>query len=379
MRNLEDQNVKYEELIYRFLFHEATADEICLLRKWIKSDVQNQMDFDGYRNIQQLIQRAFKNNEYDEQTAWNKLNEYIMTSKEALPSKHFYLQQLGKIAAIFIVAFFSGILTLYFIYHSPSKINNNIAYSEHKVSYGSKSQLILPDGSKVWLNAGSKLRYSFQFNQLIREVYLEGEAFFDVSKNKNKPFFVKTMGVTIKVLGTVFNVKAYPNDKVIETSVQRGIVQVISNSTLSKGVQKVFLHANQKATYIKMIGEILGSQVSNKSIGKVIKKDSLENIMPFSISDSVNMKAITSWKEKKWIIEKEHLGDLGIDIERRYDVKVLFADKTLKSYVFSGVLIDESLEQVLNVIKLSAPVNYEVNKKVVTFYLNKKFATKKSK
>lgn len=376
--DLNDHITNYEELIQRFLFHEASVDEIRLLREWIINDNENQRHFEHYRNVRQLLQRSFRKNDYDEQTAWEKLKQLILSSKEVVSKRHFYLKQLGKIAAIFILAFFSGLLTLYFIY-KPFQQDQKIAYSEHKVSYGSKSQLILPDGTKVWLNAGSKLRYSLQFNQTIREVYLEGEGFFDVSKNKDKPFLVKTTGVTIMVLGTAFNVKAYPDEKIIETSVQRGLVQVVSNSPSFKEARKVFLHANQKATFDKIIGERPNIAITNKEIPKLKKRDSIENIKPFSIIDAVDVKAISSWKETRWIIERERLENLAVKLERRYNVKVIFDDNKIKSYMFSGILEDESLEQVLSVIKLSAPVSYEINQKVVTLYLNKRFNLSKPK
>lgn len=372
LENTGNHKINYEELIHRFLFHEATADEIRILREWIKDDHENQKDFEQYRNIRQLVQRACRNNKYDEQTAWDKLKKSILSSDNVLLSRRFYLQQLSKIAAIFILAFFSGILTLYII-NRPAKQDQAIAYTEHKVSYGSKSQIILPDGSKVWLNAGSKLRYSLQFNQTIREVYLEGEAFFDVSKNKNKPFLVKTTDVTIKVLGTAFNVKAYPDEKTIETSVQRGLVQVVSNIPSISGGQKVFLHANQKATFDKIVTKMENTAVVNKPIKKEVKADTIEKAKTISVIDAVDVTTVSSWKDTRWKIERERLDNLAVKIERRYDVKIIFDDKNLKSYVFSGVLEDESLEQVLNVIKLSAPVNYEVNQKVVILYLNKKF------
>lgn len=378
MENLNDHIINYEELIQRFLFHEASADEIKILREWIKDDSKNQKNFEQYRSVRQLVQRACRNNEYDEQTAWNKLKRSILSSDDILRPKRFYLKQLGKIAAIFILAFFSGVLTLYFI-NKPVKPNQEIAYTEHKVSYGSKSQLILPDGSKVWLNAGSKLRYSLQFNQIIREVYLEGEAFFDVSKNKNKPFFVRTTGVTIKVLGTAFNVKAYPDEKTIETSVQRGLVQVVSNMPTISGRQKVLLHANQKATFDKLITRIEYAAITNKPVGKEVKVDTVEKTKTISIINAVDVIAISSWKDTRWKIERERLDDLAVKIERRYNVKIIFDDNSLKSYVFSGVLEDESLEQVLNVIKLSAPVNYEVSQNVVRLYLNKKSNLNKQK
>ncbi|NWJ52184.1 MAG: FecR family protein [Bacteroidetes bacterium] len=376
MENLENHIINYEELIHRFLFHEASADEIRILREWIRNDAENQKDFEQYRSIRQLVQRACRNNEYDEQTAWDKLKRSILFSDDVILPRRFYLQQLSKIAAIFVLAFFSGILTLYFI-NRPAKQYQEMTYSEHKVSYGSKSQLVLPDGSKVWLNAGSKLRYSLQFNQTIREVYLEGEGFFDVSKNKDKPFLVRTTGVTIKVLGTAFNVKAYPDEKTIETSVERGLVQVISNSPSVTGTQKIFLHANQKAIFEKFDHKKLNNSSTGTSPVMIMKNDTIGMIKPMAIADAVNVTAISSWKERRWIIERERLEDLAVKIERRYDVKILFGDDRLRSYIFSGVLEDESLEQILNIIRLSAPINYEINQKVVKLYGNKKFNTSK--
>ena len=113
-----------------------------------------------------------------------------------------------------------------------------IRYSRQKAekllsTKGSRSRSLLPDGTTVWLNAGSKLYYENDFNGT-REVRLEGEAFFDVVKQTDRPFIVHTSGIDIKVLGTAFNVKSYPEDKTVETTLYRGLVQVFRQEDTPK-------------------------------------------------------------------------------------------------------------------------------------------------
>ncbi|HKP32519.1 MAG TPA: FecR family protein, partial [Chitinophagaceae bacterium] len=115
--------------------------------------------------------------------------------------------------------------------------------SEVSTRPGSRTKLVLPDGSSVWLNAGSKLTYSKDFGTKDRNVTLTGEAFFDVVSNEEVPFEITTPTLQIKVLGTAFNVKSYPSEKTSETTVIRGRVEIISNQRPN---EKFVLKPNEK-------------------------------------------------------------------------------------------------------------------------------------
>lgn len=367
-----------EEVIIRFLKKEASLWEVEDLRKWLSESEHHQRKFDEICDVWIASNTVNLQKEYNPNLTWNTKfgNVFMDNEGERVTVKNIHRNFSWKwIAAIFIIAFASGTLFMYF-FSNLQKNESKPLYTEHLVPYGSKSEVTLPDGSRVWINSGSRLRYSQNFNHSDRQVTLEGEAYFDVAKNAQKPFLVNTTGITVKVIGTAFNVKAYPDEKSIETTVERGLVQVFSNSSGIKSYEKVFLRPKQKATYLKgqLSLENQNTPVLKTTDNKV--KQEIIKTSPLIVHTDVVTKYSTSWKDTRWIIEREELQDLAIKIERRYNVKVDFADTKLKKFVFSGILDDESLEQVLEVIKMSAPINYSLNQKKITLYENKAFINK---
>ena len=132
-----------------------------------------------------------------------------------------------KYAAVFFLAFVLGSLTHYFMNRNE---NNELSslYNTIDVPYGQRSQITLYDGTKVWLNSGTKFRYPVAFSSKTRDVYIEGEAFFDVVQNKNHPFLVYGGQLKVEVLGTLFNVCAYPDDDEIMTTLEEGSINAIN-------------------------------------------------------------------------------------------------------------------------------------------------------
>lgn len=377
MNEINQKNIQSEDLIIRFLTKKASQEDLVSLRLWLKESSSNQRRYDEICDLWLASKQIHHKNEFNPQKAWQKTNR--SRSFDQQPNQDIQIKDTGffihwqKVAAIFIFFFITGSIVTYLTRHNVSQAIVS-AYTEHYVPYGSKSLVILPDGTKVWINSGSRLRYSQKFNTVDRQVTLDGEAYFDVHKNALKPFFVKTSGVTIKVLGTAFNVKAYRDEETIETTVERGLVQVYSNNSAQKAIEKVFLQPKQKATYIKGQIAIIRDEMAAKTVtGFGKQKQTVVEVNSIIIKNDVATELATSWKDKRWIIEREELEDLAVKIERRYNVKIDFADSNLKSFVFSGVLDDESLEQVLEIIKLSAPIRYTLKQTKVTFYENKTF------
>jgi ferric-dicitrate binding protein FerR (iron transport regulator) len=235
--------------------------------------------------------------------------------------------------------------------------------------------ITLPDSSSIWLNAGSRLRYGSDFNRTNRTVFVEGEAYFKVARNEAKPFLVKTPAITLKVLGTSFNVKAYPEENRVETTVESGSVQVLRNvkGTLS---DDLILTAGQKATIFK-------SSLQTDSLPPATPLPAPENVLPDRVAErtvvakNVKTELYTSWKDMRWLIVRETLESLAVKLERRYNVQISFTDEALKDFSFSGTLEDETLEQVLKAIRLSAPINYTIRQNTVTLSRNKWISTKK--
>jgi transmembrane sensor len=268
---------------------------------------------------------------------------------------------VSSVAAVFMVAFFLG-------RSIPQNKNNSaitpdISYNEIRSPLGSKSEIRLPDGTKVILNAGSMIKYQSDFNRSNRKLTLTGEAYFKVANNSELPLIVNVGNINVKAIGTVFNIKAYDDESVIETTLIEGKVEITQTGSNSDEKMFVDLLPNQKATYIKDAERFhLEKLKSNDSVpGKPVIADNKKIV----ISPKVNVGQVVAWTEGKLIIRGENLENLSIELGRKYDVNILFVDDKIKKYRFTGVLLDETLEQVLKVIKMTAPINYSVEGKTV--------------
>ena len=203
------------------------------------------------------------------------------------------------------------------------------------VSYGKKSMVLLSDGTKVWLNAGSQLVYPAVFLKDTREVALVGEAFFDVVKNPQKPFVVKAADVSVQVLGTRFDISAYPEDKVIQTVLEEGKINLkYSGDGIFKRDYVVEMVPNQMVEFDKVSREANSSTV-------IVSK-------------------FVSWKDGMLEFEKVNLYKALKQVERFYNIKILLEDQSIGSYKLSGKLdLKDEPEEVLNVIKLTVPIDWQ--------------------
>jgi ferric-dicitrate binding protein FerR (iron transport regulator) len=240
--------------------------------------------------------------------------------------------------------------------------------------------VVLSDGTKVWLNAGSKLRYPVNFLSDSRDVYLEGEAYFNVTKKLQQKFVVHTSEIKIKVYGTEFNVKAYPDEKIIQTTLVHGAITIEGDDGKKNLLASpILLKPNQLATFDKTYSNELSIQETKSDAKQITHKEyipqnkTLASVSPIVIIPKIDPVIYTSWKESNWIIKGEELESLAIKLERRYDVKIIIKGATLKKYKFSGTLRDETLQQVLDIIKIIAPIKYSIDKKNVVFEENASF------
>jgi ferric-dicitrate binding protein FerR (iron transport regulator) len=374
-----DQIPTYIEDILAALFSDAASDsEVKVLREWLKASPEHEKLLKEYREMHFIMKSYRRDSMYNVEEAWAKVSHAIRSNPSGRVRR--LALRLSRYAAVFALAFTAGLAAMYFYprQEEPEMAKNEVYYTEYTVPYGAKSMVTLPDSSSIWMNAGSKLRYSSDFNQTGREVSIEGEAYFKVAKNAKKPFFVKTSAVTLKVLGTSFNIKAYPEENSVETTVESGSVQVLRNveGHLS---DRLILTAGQKATVIKsahidsMILDPLPSSPVPAPSGVLPEELAKQTI----VAKNVATELYTSWKDARWLIEKETLETLAIKLERRYNVHISFAEESLKKISFSGTLKDETLEQVLEAIKLSAPVNYAIRQNTVRLSMNKWISTGK--
>jgi len=226
-------------------------------------------------------------------------------------------------------------------------------YSEVSSPIGSKTKLLLPDSTVVWLNAGSKLSYNEEFGTINRNVTLVGEAFFDVKKSTT-PFIIHANTVQIKVLGTAFNVKAYPDEKTTETSLLRGRVEI----TLDKRPGELYiLKPNEKLV------------VANEPMGKkIIAPEKKQPIAVLERINHINDTTIieTSWVHNELIFEDETFGDIARKMERWYGITIEFSDDHIISERMSGTFTTETIQEALTALQYSTKFHYSVKGNMIT-------------
>lgn len=200
---------------------------------------------------------------------------------------------------------------------------------------GTKSIIQLPDGSKIWLNADSKIRYPESFKGASREIYLNGEAFFDVVKSPDHPFVIHLANGTVKVLGTSFNVRAYDNEPVVETSVATGRIAFIPKyRSTNKKQDTIVVAADHKASYAFTREELLTSATSSKED--------------------------KAWTEGKLIFRGMTMEQIAIELERNFGKKVVFVDSTPMTYVFTGSFENNTLDEIMYYLSRTKNFSYKI-------------------
>jgi transmembrane sensor len=218
---------------------------------------------------------------------------------------------------------------------------------------GSKTKVLLPDSSTVWLNSGSRIVYNEGFGKTNRNLVLSGEAYFDVKKSLT-PFIIKTANIQIKVLGTAFNVRSYPHEKKTETALIHGSVEILLDK---RPDERIVLKPNEKIT-INNQEEIAGKK-NRPSAEPLIILGSVTTHDDSSIAE-------TQWIENKLVFQSESFGDLAMKMEARYGVRFRFASEALKNRRFTGVFGEESITEALEALQYSSPFQFTISGNVVT-------------
>jgi ferric-dicitrate binding protein FerR (iron transport regulator) len=274
-----------------------------------------------------------------------------------------------RYAGILLLAVSTG-MAAYHLGHRSKPIPGDQNF-EIVVPRGGRSSVILPDGSSIWMNSGSFLRYSNRFDQETREVYLEGEALFEVEKGDH-PFIVHTTHLDIFVHGTTFNVKSYPAENQVEATLIEGEIRVETRGTKESATIK----PHQKIRYHKDLN--IAEIISAEKIKTVPQKDEVIVAKNLVILNDVDIEETVSWQSGTLIINNETLESLVQKLERKWDVTFVFENEDLKHQSYSGTIPDFPIEQVLNAIALTSPVDYTIHEKTVYLRFNKEFEMKKN-
>ncbi len=261
----------------------------------------------------------------DVESAFKKVNSRIKTQSQTTQ----IITIITRFAAVLTLPLLAfTVWSLFFQEKQTELAQNEITWHEIQSPAGMRSHVVLPDGTDLWLNAESRIKYSIPFSRENRQVELSGEAFLKVVKNKNVPFIVRAGTATVKVLGTQFNVKAYPEDEQLEVALAEGSVEFTGTTADGK-----------KAAATLVPNDYLAMNIAT---GKV----RLEN---------KNLSKHISWVKNTIIFDETPMPEVAKTLERWYGVKVVIADAEINKYRFTTTFENESLFRVLELLELSSP------------------------
>lgn len=324
---------KIIDIANRFLAEkDCTSQELTALKRWL-SDAATHSEVESW-----LLEHWTSSSEIDSitliETVFLQIQEY---EEKHHPKSRFSVRQILKVyqkVAAFLLIPVIGLGIIYWVsqYNQPV-----VQYTETIAPRGQKSQIVLADGTKVWLNSETKIKYPGSFSKNQRDVYLDGEAFFEVSKNEHQPFVVHTSQVNVKVLGTKFNIKAYADESDIETSLFEGKINLVLNNSSAENPVEKEVEPGQSLVYSKTDHQLVANKFPQ---------------------DEIN-----GWKKNQLIFKDDTFSNLVRKVERWYDVKVvynekLFNDRRLTVELYEG----ERLERLMDIISLTLSVDYKYEK-----------------
>jgi len=318
------------------------------------------------------------NNEIDSRQIFNRiLNDIPLIqsgdkdaetrSMQRLKIKKFLVHAM-RYAAVFILAF-----AFFRLVQPVSRQQEQVVADQlHRVMvpYGSKTKVELPDGSVIILNSGSNLNYSNGgFNSGMRSVNLEGEGFFSVKEDRKRPFYVITRGMRVKVLGTTFNVKAYPEENMEEATLVTGSVEIYASSNTAETGRPVVLKPNETATF-NIAESRISKQETEAAVNNTPEPVKLIELKTIKKQDYSKTEELISWKDNKLIFDNEPFSSLIIKLERWYDVSIKVDYHELNNARFSGKFDKETVEQVMHALSTITPFRFEIRKNQITIMKN---------
>lgn len=311
------ENDSIENLISRFLNGDCTPQEASELKRWIESSPENRKEFTVLKDIWDFsLSKPDRSNDQLAQF-------YKKQLEKSNRQRRLWIRSSTAVAAILVVGLVISILI--------PRSNNTIVGNEQvfSVPLGSKSKVLLADGTEVNLNSGSELRYPGNFSSKKRVVQLSGEGFFKVKSDKENPFVVQTSDFDVQVTGTEFNVCTYSENKV-------------ATATLAEGTIHLEIKGSGQTFEIKP-GEKFELDRTNRKY----------------ILEQADIESETAWKDGQFIFRNIPFPELVQRLERWYDVKLDYSGTELQNFKFTGRFKNqETIWQVLDALKLTSPIDY---------------------
>jgi transmembrane sensor len=311
-------------IFYKCFRNQATSEELAELNVWLDEDMENLNTLEEVYNVFSLSSVSPSVLTPDAQKAW------LMVDREVSKKKNFSLLRRYVAAAAAVLVF---VLMAAVTVHSylQSKLSSN-QFTEIVTQAGQKTSVRLPDGSTVWMNSSSSLKYAVNFNSDSREVIMTGEAFFQVKKDQSRTFRVISGTLNVEVHGTSFNVKNYSDENDQKITVADGVVGLVRNSLeltrLKKGEQATFDKGSEKLV------------VTNE-----------------------NPDQITAWRNNELIFRNTSVEDVIRSLETWYGVNITIDNRMLAGHNYSFKVKTESLREVLNMMAVMTPLAYTISGK----------------
>jgi ferric-dicitrate binding protein FerR (iron transport regulator) len=340
------------ELLARYLSRECTTQEYIEVESWLRISEEHVEQLKSYERIWVDAQQLNKLDiEFDSALDWSVLQNRIeaedLSVEEQTPmlittratALNRNISYFSRIAAILSLVFLIGFYGSQFFVQVPTE-QNEAVLKEISMKKGQRGSVTLSDGTLVSLNSESSITLPDRFKSDVREVYLNGEAFFEVAKNEEKPFKIYVNGTVIEVLGTSFAVRAFPDDESVRTTVVEGLVSFRSqDEDISEGV-------------LLSAGDLGEFNLKRKKISK----EFIENLDPY-----------ISWKEGYLTFEQASMTEVRKQLERKYDIEVVFEDSNIELLELTAELKSRSLRNVLETISLSLGLEFELDQEIVRF------------
>ena len=323
------ENDNLMRIISRYLSGTADNEEIKYLEKWIGESGENKKCFDQVRNIWQAVDTKNVSEVINTQKCLKKVLQRISSDS---PRKNLW-EYWGKIAAVLLIPLLIGNI-IWFSSKTRKEISSTApVLNEVYATFGTRTALKLIDGSLVWLNSGSSLKYPDKFTGGKREVFLNGEAYFEVTSNAEMPFIVKTADLTVKATGTKFNVLGYKSDLKSEITLVDGKVSVSEIETNGNSTLLSNLNPNQHLVFDR-----------DTKLVSVKNEDTYK---------------FYSWKDGKLIFRNEPMSEVVKKLSQVFNVDIELQGSALQDYSYRATFEDESLSEILKLLEISSPISFK--------------------
>jgi len=317
-------SIKKGNLIGKYITGKETRQENEQLKKWLTENPENRAIFNTLKDEKEISKKIEEFESIDKAKAWER---YIEKISILSLSKSLYRWKIA--ATLLLLLGLAGVLS-YFL-NTGSQRGNKPLVTTIVTAKGQTSKIILPDSSVVWVNSGTTLCYDNNFSLANRNISLDGEAYFSVTRNENIPLIVSCNELKIKVLGTKFDVCAFPGDKKVNVVLEKGSIELS--------------HAkNRFSGFILSPGEMAQYDFAGEKINVT----------------RVNSYKFTSWKDGLLIFKDDPMSEVLEKLERWYGIDIEIRNQEVYKMIFNATIMDENIEDIFELMKYTCAIKYKI-------------------